>query len=138
MPWYYRACLNAEKNRPEAGNVGAGTGAAVVNAYGDVFDYESGEKLAGMVNEERTNFVSAESVLCKKQTEGIELKNEDGANTTLGVVLTNGTFSTGRTKCNINVAGVLGARVLGKAIGEAVKNSVMPEEEFLAKMMRIK
>ena len=126
-----------------------------------------------MVNEERTNFVSAESVLCKKQTEGIELKNEDGANTTLGVVLTNGAFSqpdmnkvasmaraglnrcvnpvgtmadgdtiyafsTGQTKCDINVAGVLGARVLGKAIGEAVKNSVMPEEEFLAKMMRKK
>lgn len=120
----YRACLDAEKNQPQAGNVGAGTGAvvgkvngiaqgqkagigyyalqvgglqvgavAVVNAYGDVFDYESGEKLAGMVNKERTAFVSAEEALYQKQLEGISLKKEEGANTTLGVVLTNGAFS---------------------------------------------
>lgn len=113
----YQACVDAERNQPVSGSVGAGTGAtvgkvngiaqgqksgigyyamqvgelkvgaaAVVNAFGDVFDPRTGQKIAGMLNPQRTAFVSGEDALCRKQLAAA------GANTTLGAVFTNGAF----------------------------------------------
>ena len=144
---------------------------AVVNAYGDVYDYDSGEKLAGMVNEGRTGFLSAEDALCRKQLQRTSEETAEGTNTTLGVILTNGAFSqpdmskiasmaraglgrcvrpvgtmadgdttyafsVGHVESEINIVGTLAARVLGKAIGDAVISSAMAEAEFLEKMVR--
>lgn len=114
----YRACVDAERNQPVSGIVGAGTGAtvgkgngiaqgqksgigyyavqlgelkvgavAVVNAFGDIYDPRTGQKIAGMLNPERTAFVSCEAALCQSQQTGAS-----GANTTLGAVFTNGAF----------------------------------------------
>lgn len=114
----YRACVDAERNQPVSGIVGAGTGAtvgkgngiaqgqksgigyyavqlgelkvgavAVVNAFGDIYDPRTGQKIAGMLNPQRTAFVSCEAALCQSQQAGAS-----GANTTLGAVFTNGAF----------------------------------------------
>ncbi|MDY4954327.1 MAG: P1 family peptidase [Candidatus Onthomonas sp.] len=60
---------------------------AVVNAFGDIYDPRTGQKIAGMMNPERTAFVSCEAALCQSQQAGAS-----GANTTLGAVFTNGAF----------------------------------------------
>lgn len=60
---------------------------AVVNAFGDIYDPRTGQKIAGMLNPERTAFVSCEAALCQSQQAGAS-----GANTTLGAVFTNGAF----------------------------------------------
>ena len=114
----YRACVDAERNQPVSGIVGAGTGAtvgkgngiaqgqksgigyyavqlgelkvgavAVVNAFGDIHDPRTGQKIAGMLNPQRTAFVSCEAALYQSQQAGAS-----GANTTLGAVFTNGAF----------------------------------------------
>ena len=114
----YEACVNAEKNQPEEGNFGAGTGASIgkvkgmdyamksglgmyalqvgelkvgaivaVNALGDVFDPESGERLAGMLNEEKNSLGNCEMALYETYTKEANLFV---GNTTLGVVVTNG------------------------------------------------
>lgn len=74
---YYAAQVGALK-------VGA---VAVVNAFGDIFDPRTGQKIAGMLNQERTAFASSEDALCRRQ-----LAAASGANTTLGAVFTNGAF----------------------------------------------
>ncbi|QEH69662.1 P1 family peptidase [Cellulosilyticum sp. WCF-2] len=117
----YAACLAAELNEPREGNVGAGTGATVgkykgvsgmmksgigmyavelgdlkvgalvaVNALGDVKDEVSGAILAGLLNEEQTAFLNTEEMLYKEAT---QQKNLFTGNTTLGVIITNGTFN---------------------------------------------
>lgn len=56
-----------------------------VNALGDIFDFESGRKIAGLLNEERTGFSDTERELAK-------LLPDAGfftGNTTLGCVITN-------------------------------------------------
>lgn len=65
----------------------------VVNALGDVFDYNTGEKLAGMLNQERTAFTDVETEMYRGTQAGFHSKGEYTANTTLSVVLTNGAFS---------------------------------------------
>ena len=60
---------------------------AVVNAFGDIYDPRTGQKIAGMLNPERTAFVSCEAALCQSQQAAAS-----GANTTLGAVFTNGAF----------------------------------------------
>lgn len=191
----YQACVDAERNQPVSGSVGAGTGAtvgkvngiaqgqksgigyyamqvgelkvgaaAVVNAFGDVFDPRTGQKIAGMLNPQRTAFVSGEDALCRKQLAAA------GANTTLGAVFTNGAFdqaamnkiasmaraafgrcirpsgtmidgdtiyafSVGeQVEADINVVGTLAATVLSEAIRDAVTSAVMPEKVFLRKI----
>ncbi|NLJ57398.1 MAG: P1 family peptidase [Tissierellia bacterium] len=115
----YTACKNAEYNQPKSGIVGAGTGAtvgkingmkqaqksglgyyalkvgnlkvgaiAVVNAVGDIFDYKTGQKVAGMLNQERTDFISSEREIYRMET-----ALNDLGNTTLGLILTNASFS---------------------------------------------
>lgn len=60
---------------------------AVVNAFGDIYDPRTGQKIAGMLNPQRTAFVSCEAALCQSQQ-----AEASGANTTLGAVFTNGAF----------------------------------------------
>lgn len=59
----------------------------VVNAFGDVYDYKNGQKIAGTMNPERTALIEAEELFYgadPAQTRG---------NTTLAIVVTNGDFS---------------------------------------------
>ncbi|MEG0377372.1 MAG: P1 family peptidase [Eubacterium sp.] len=117
----YAACVDAQRNDPEEGNVGAGTGATVgkirgpqtmmksglgvyavqigalkvgavvsVNALGDIFDAENGQKLAGLLTTDLMNFDDSEAVMY----EGMEPKEIGYAsNTTIGVIITNGCFN---------------------------------------------
>ncbi len=59
----------------------------VVNAFGDIYDYKNGEKIAGTMNQERTALIEAEALFygaAPEQTRG---------NTTLAVVVTNADFT---------------------------------------------
>lgn len=60
----------------------------IVNAFGDIFDFEKGVKVAGLMDEGRKHFLSTEEVLYKNI-----LKVREGENTTIGAVLTNAAFS---------------------------------------------
>ena len=61
-----------------------------VNALGDVYDWKTGEKIAGMLTEDRKTFRDS-CELMYASTEVIE--NKFTGNTTLGVVITNAAFS---------------------------------------------
>jgi L-aminopeptidase/D-esterase-like protein len=61
-----------------------------VNSLGDVFDYDSGKMIAGMLNEEKTAFANSEEELYKLYKPGANLFVE---NTTIGAVITNGKFN---------------------------------------------
>jgi L-aminopeptidase/D-esterase-like protein len=61
-----------------------------VNALGDVFDYDSGKMIAGMLNENGTNFDNSEEAMYKLYKPGANLFVE---NTTIGAVITNGRFN---------------------------------------------
>jgi len=61
-----------------------------VNALGDVFDYDSGKKIAGLLNKKLTAFESGEEAMYKLYKPGANLFVE---NTTIGVVITNGRFN---------------------------------------------
>ena len=117
----YDACLDALKEgNPVSGSVGAGTGATVgklcgmgqsmksgigyhavqmgdlkigavvvVNALGDIFSTETGEKIAGLMNPERTSFMdSADELYRISQPSDLFTRT----NTTIGAVITNGSF----------------------------------------------
>lgn len=117
----YQACVDSESNRPQEGNVGAGTGATVgkyhginymmksglgiyavqlgelklaaivaVNALGDVFDPETGEVIAGMLNSDLTGFANTEQVMYSQYSNKKDLFT---GNTTIGVIVTNGKFN---------------------------------------------
>ena len=64
-----------------------------VNALGDVFDWRTGEKLAGMLDSEKTGFLDSEEELFKS-FEAVE--NRFVENTTIGAVITNGRFDKAR------------------------------------------
>lgn len=133
----------------------------IVNALGDIFDYTNGQKIAGLLSEDRKSFVSLEEEMYKMQ---IAIK--PGMNTTIGAVITNGDFSQqemskiaymtrsalgrsinpvgtggdgdtvyaitmGGVKSNPNLAGTLACRVLSEAITDAVKSAAMTDEEYL-------
>lgn len=61
-----------------------------VNALGDIYDWKSGRKVAGLLAEDRKTFLDTEQTLLQK-TEVVE--NKFVGNTTLGVILTNARFS---------------------------------------------
>lgn len=69
----------------------------VVNALGDIFDYDTKEKIAGMLNHDRTDFADIETEMYR----GIQVGFHSGeteekqyaSNTTIGVIITNGKFS---------------------------------------------
>ena len=116
----YRACEDAEKNRPVCGDIGAGCGATVgklygmeraskaglgihavkvgslqmaavvvVNALGDIFEADTGKKLAGLRTEDGSGFADTRQELYKisRQTDLF------AGNTTIGAIITNGEFS---------------------------------------------
>lgn len=60
-----------------------------VNAVGDVFDMDSGKKLAGLLNETKDGFLNTEEEIYKAYA---GLKNLFTGNTTIGVIVTNGKF----------------------------------------------
>lgn len=121
----YEACLDSEHNRIDSGSIGAGTGATVgklygneymmksglgcyavqigelkvgavvvVNALGDVYDIETGKELAGLLNKDKNGMLSTEESLYEQ----LALINTGVSNTTIGTVITNGSFD--KTKMN--------------------------------------
>ena len=138
-------------------------GAAVVlNAFGDIHDPYTGEKLAGMRNAERSAFVSGEETMYRRAASGTA-----GANTTLGAIFTNAAFeqasmnkiasmaraaysrcirpsgtmidgdtiyafSLGDVRGDIDVVGTMAVEALSRAICDAVRSSKMAEEHFLS------
>ena len=117
----YEACVNAEKNSPGQGNVGAGMGATVgkfygeagmmksglgiyavslgdlkvgavvaVIALGDVYDFETNEKLAGLINPETGEFEDSEEAFYRQYANMVDLFT---GNTTIGAVITNAKFT---------------------------------------------
>lgn len=89
----YEACINAEKDGTgnyRDGNYGAGCGAVVaVNALEDIYDWKTGQKIAGLLAENKKSFRSTEELMYAS-TKVVE--NKFTGNTTIGVVLTNGKF----------------------------------------------
>ncbi|MCR5833793.1 MAG: P1 family peptidase [Selenomonadaceae bacterium] len=115
----YKACQNAlSGNNPVNGSIGAGTGATVgkilgmkqaqksgigyyavqvgklkvgavvvVNALGDI--YSDGKKIAGLMNENRTDFIDSSHELYRISEEKDLLSR---TNTTIGAIVTNGNF----------------------------------------------
>ena len=61
-----------------------------VNALGDVFDWKTGKKLAGLLSEDKRSFCLAEEEMYKSSQ---IVENKFVGNTTLGVVITNGRFT---------------------------------------------
>ena len=61
-----------------------------VNALGDIYDWKTGKKIAGLLAEDKKTFRSTEELMYAS-TDIIE--NKFTGNTTLGVVITNGRFS---------------------------------------------
>ena len=61
-----------------------------LNALGDVYDWKTGKKIAGLLTEDRSAFRSTMELMARK-TESID--NKFAGNTTLGVVMTNAVFS---------------------------------------------
>ncbi len=161
------ACVGKLYGRDRATKTGLGAyavqigdlkiGAVVaVNALGDVFDYDSGKMIAGMLNEDLTAFVSSEETMYGLHKPSANLFVE---NTTIGAVITNGKFnktqmnkiaamchngyartirpvnttadgdsiyamSVVAVEANLDMVGTLGAAVMGKAVNNAVINSV--------------
>ena len=63
---------------------------AAVNALGDIYDWKTGEKIAGLLTEDKKGFRDTVEVMAKN----IAVKdNKFVDNTTLGVILTNASFS---------------------------------------------
>ena len=61
-----------------------------VNALGDIYDWKTGEKIAGLLSEDRKSFRQTEDLMYAN-TEVVE--NKFTGNTTIGIILTNGEFS---------------------------------------------
>ncbi len=61
-----------------------------VNALGDVFDWKNGQKVAGVVADDRRTFLDFEQLLFQSYE---VVENKFTGNTTIGVVLTNARFS---------------------------------------------
>lgn len=66
-----------------------------VNALGDVFNPETGEQIAGLLNEEKTGLTSTVSAMYDEIGRG---RNVFSGNTTLGCVITNAKLT--KTQCN--------------------------------------
>lgn len=114
----YQACKAAEKEEPEEGNVGAGTGACIGKIYGNdramksglgiyavsvgnvkvgavvavnAFGdiFENGKKIAGLLNEEKNGLSDSEEELYRTYTKEANLFV---GNTTIGCLVTNAKF----------------------------------------------
>ena len=60
-----------------------------VNALGDIYDWRSGEKLAGLLAEDRHSFRLTEELMCADIR---VVDNKFTGNTTIGIILTNADF----------------------------------------------
>ena len=60
-----------------------------VNALGDIYDWKTGQKIAGLLAPDRKSFRSTEEELARRIT---KIENRFANNTTLGIVLTNASF----------------------------------------------
>lgn len=60
-----------------------------VNALGDIYDWKTGQKIAGLLSLDRKSFRSTEEELARRIT---KIENRFANNTTLGIVLTNASF----------------------------------------------
>lgn len=60
-----------------------------VNALGDIYDWKTGRKVAGLLSDDKMSFQSTEELMCQK-TDAID--NKFVGNTTIGVIITNGKF----------------------------------------------
>ena len=61
-----------------------------VNALGDIYDFQTNEKLAGLMDPETGMFLDSEEMMYRMQ-EGLSMQPH--ANTTIGAVITNGRFT---------------------------------------------
>ncbi len=62
----------------------------VVNALGDVYDWRSGNKIAGLLNDTKTGFLNTEDLM-EQEIEALE--RSEALNTTLGAIITNAKFA---------------------------------------------
>ena len=60
-----------------------------LNALGDVYDWKTGQKIAGLLTEDKRDFRSTEELMMQSVR---KIENKFTGNTTLGVILTNGYF----------------------------------------------
>ena len=61
----------------------------VVNALGDIFDWKSGEKMAGLLSGDGVHFESTMEVMCESIR---AVENKFTGNTTIGIIITNAHF----------------------------------------------
>ena len=81
----------------------------VVNALGDIFDYDTGEKIAGMLTDDRTAYDDCEENMYKLQ---INMEQGYSNNTTIGAIITNGDFS----KADMNKVARMATNAYSKCI----------------------
>lgn len=74
----------------QAGELQVGA-VVVLNAFGDIFDWKTGEKVAGLLNKDRSGFESTVDVMFKGNDTSDAVK-KIVSNTTLGVIMTNAEF----------------------------------------------
>jgi L-aminopeptidase/D-esterase-like protein len=60
-----------------------------VNAWGDVFDYKTGKKLAGLLDKDKKSFRSTADEILKSYS---VVENKFVSNTTIGIIITNAEF----------------------------------------------
>lgn len=135
----------------------------IVNAFGDIFNSENGQKIAGLLDPARKAFIDLEQAFLSAVSAPEGMFN---ANTTIGCVITNARFdkaklnkiaamtrnayarcinpvgtmadgdsiyacSTGSVVSDVNLVGTLSAKVMQKAIINAVETSKLDDEEYL-------
>lgn len=66
-----------------------------VNALGDIYDADTGKKLAGLLNQTKTGFLDTEEEFYKSFS---GMKNLFTGNTTIGAIITNGKFDKSQMK----------------------------------------
>lgn len=143
----------------QLGNLKVGA-VMVVNAMGDIFDYQTAKKIAGVISYDTKDFESCEDILYSS------LQPHDNTNTTIGVIFTNASFnkteltkiasmghdgmarainpvhtqfdgdtlyamSKGSVQADINMVGMLAAKAVSEAIMDAVI-SADPEFDLLS------
>lgn len=135
----------------------------VLNAFGDVFNPENGQKIAGLLDTKRQNFLDIEQLFVQFMSAP---KDMFTANTTIGCIITNAKFdktkmnkiasmtrnayarcinpvgtmadgdsiyacSVGEVVSDVNLVGTLSAKVMQKAILNAVEKAKIEDEEYL-------
>lgn len=134
-----------------------------VNAFGDIYNPENGEKTAGLLDTERKSFLNLEEVFMQMVTTPQNLFH---TNTTIGCIITNAKFnkarlnkiasmtrnayarcispvgtmadgdsiyacSVGEVISDVNLVGILSAKVMQKAILNAVDSAKIDDAEYL-------